>query len=157
MGLCFAEDDFILEKLRWFVSLSNGQTVYQDDNRPGEDPPQAWLRLAEYCLKNNLHIINFYIQFCSHIEEAAPANALAYYYIQGVEAFASVKRTFRYYVVGAILLDNPNILRCNRWLVPEILPLEYEERPVPEGDQCLIWRKNEAKNVVMNQDSVAVG
>ncbi len=31
----------------WFVTLSNGETVYQDDDRPNIEPSSAWLRLAQ--------------------------------------------------------------------------------------------------------------
>ena len=39
-----ALDDFILgkDKTFWYVKLSNGEIVYQDDERPGLKEPKAW-------------------------------------------------------------------------------------------------------------------
>src|SRR5688500_6949137 len=103
MGLCRSEDDFILEKLRWIVTLSNGEKIYQDDDRPGEAEPKAWLRLREYVHQNSLSITKFEIQFCSHIEEAASANADGYFFVQAIDAvaFSGEAGSVRtYYLVG---------------------------------------------------------
>src|ERR1044072_5951102 len=89
MGLCKNPyDEFIAEKLRWFVKLSNGEIIYQDDDRPGESEPKTWIRLKKYVEENDLSIISFHIQFISHIEEVAPPGAAGYYFVQAVDAFA---------------------------------------------------------------------
>jgi hypothetical protein len=144
MGLCFIPDDFIAEKVQWIATLSDGTSVYQDDNRPGEKQPIAWLRLASYIKDKQKELGEFgieklQIKFWNHIEEAAPSNALAYYWINGVEAFSGATRTYYQYVVGSVVANSEK-LQIIKWLVPEILPLEYEERNIPYGDDLLISR-----------------
>ena len=46
----------------WMVTLSNGEHVYQDDNRPNVYPESAWRRLKIYCEENDLHITEMKIR-----------------------------------------------------------------------------------------------
>ena len=43
-GLCTEECGFLEDKTIWVAVLSNGLTVYQDDERSGKEPI-AWKRL----------------------------------------------------------------------------------------------------------------
>lgn len=47
--------DATVPKERWVASLSNGETIYEDE-KPGEIP--AWERLGYYCADNELSITN---------------------------------------------------------------------------------------------------
>ena len=47
-------------KSRWIASLSNGETIYED-NRDGEDP--AWVRLAKYVEQEDISITTLRVQF----------------------------------------------------------------------------------------------
>lgn len=38
--------------ISWMVTLTNGETVYGDYDRPNHDNP--WIRLKEYCKQNNV-------------------------------------------------------------------------------------------------------
>lgn len=138
MGLCFTEDDFVKEKCVWLATLSDGSVVYQDDYRPDEVEPIAWLRLADYIRETGLKIDRLEIKFWTHIEEAAPAGSAGYYWIKGVEAFQGVDRTYNYYVVGSVA-EGDDFMSVTKWLVPEILPVEYEVRKIPVEDPLLIW------------------
>src|SRR5688572_3270325 len=137
MGLCKAEDDYIREKLRWIVTLSNGENIYQDDDRPGEDEPKTWLRLKQYLIDNSLKIVGFKIQFCSHIEQAAPENATGYYFAKkiGAYGFGGQNIMNNYYVVG--YLDNDRIYTTD-WMVPEIIPIAKDSREIKPDDPHLI-------------------
>ena len=46
----------------WMVTLSNGESVYQDDYRPNVYPESAWIRLKIYCEENDLHITDMKIR-----------------------------------------------------------------------------------------------
>ena len=52
----------------WIVELSNGETVYQDDDRPGIEPPSAWKRLKIYCDAHDLHVVKMNVKNRSHME-----------------------------------------------------------------------------------------
>ena len=143
MGVCTQEDDFTKEKLKWIATLSNGERVYQDDNRPGEEETVAWLRLKKYVNDNELSITNIHIQFFSHIEEAVPSNSLGYYFIRSVDAFAfagDTNNTRHYYIFGSLKEDDRVEIR--KWLVPEIIPVSTEMRNVEKDDRCLIINPN---------------
>lgn len=137
MAVCNKEDDFILEKVRWVVTLSNGERIYQDDNRPGEVEPKAWMRLRAYLKENNLSIVKFELQFCDHIEEAAPPNCDGYYFVQRVEAmaFTESNSTIRSYVIGFL---KDGVLKVIYWRVPEIIPTGSELRPIDLDSPNLI-------------------
>ena len=51
----------------WFVTLSNGETVYQDDDRPNIEPSSAWLRLKTYCKENDVYITEMFLKYRSNI------------------------------------------------------------------------------------------
>jgi hypothetical protein len=143
MGLCKnPHDEFISEKLRWIVTLSNGEKIYQDDDRPGEDEPKTWIRLKEYIKENNLSITNFDLQFITHVEEAAPPNKLGYYFVQAVDAVAfsgRVDGTRKYYIIG--YLDQDGLVKTKRWMIPEIIQVSGDIREVLEDDPRLIVNK----------------
>lgn len=148
MGLSFAQDEFISEKVCWVATLTDGTSVYQDDNRPDEAEPCAWLRLAAYVKEKQKEgeafgVEKLEIKFWDHVELAAPAGAAAYYWINGVEAFAGAARPYYKYVVGYVLGGEAEMF-VNKWLVPEIIQTEHEKRPVPYGDNLLISKRGEA-------------
>ncbi len=141
MAVCKTNDDFTKEILKWVIELSNGETIYQDDDRPGEIERCAWYRLRDYVKENNLSIVSFKIQFFTHIEDCTVPNALGYYFTQAVSAIAFSgpnSYTWRYYLVGSLMEDN-NIY-IQRWLVPEIILVgnEIRSRIIDQDDPKLI-------------------
>jgi hypothetical protein len=73
MILSKSVDEFVPPD-RWIVSLSNGETVF-DDTRPIEP---TWVRLAEYVKANNLSITGLRVQFKSGLELKLPSGQAGY-------------------------------------------------------------------------------
>lgn len=139
MNICTTDDDYTREHMRWVVELSNGLTVYQDDGRPGCYPESAWIRLKKYLSETEESIENMYLQFRSHIESPLPKHADGYFFSHCVAGVSFSHETIRFYLVGA--LQN-NKLIVQKWVVPEILLCETEERDIDKAGDCLIIRKN---------------
>ncbi len=133
----FEEDEFTFEKPRWIAHLSNGTKVLQDDNRPVAYPPQAWLRLADYCRHSGLYITNLTLQFRSHHQTPLPANADGYYFINKIMAIHGGPQ-FQAYVIGYLTDDNKVLTQT--WLIPELIKIEEDARWVSDKDPCLIRR-----------------
>ena len=66
-GLCIEDCDFLEDKTIWVAVLSNGLTVYQDDNRSGKEKV-AWKRLGRYCSEKHIDVIGMYLKFRSHVK-----------------------------------------------------------------------------------------
>lgn len=135
------EDGFLLDlyerQTRWVVELNNGERVYQDDNRPGMDPPQAWLRLKNYCESNGLKITGMWIQFRTNIVEL-PKNALGYFFSKGVSGIAfSEDSTYETYNVGTLIGDRVHCItyRCPELIIERDRLRELDDRMV---ETCLI-------------------
>ena len=66
VNICTAPDLYtaqLFEKQSvWVATLSTGEDVIQDDDREGEEPPSAWLRLGKHCEENDCYITEMYIQ-----------------------------------------------------------------------------------------------
>lgn len=62
-------------KSRWIVSLSNGETIFED-YRVNEEP--AWERLALYVEANSLSITGMRVQFESGLEIKLPSGQEGY-------------------------------------------------------------------------------
>lgn len=149
MSVCLKQDDYVTEleigraTASWRVKLSNGETVIQDDGRPGCDTPQAWLRLRDHLAANKLSIVKMWLQFRSNVQDPIlPENADGYYFCKQALGFLTgSEKTFHFYLLGALINDK---LVVHRWKVPELVRVEQELRdPLLAGD-CLIL-KNGAK------------
>jgi hypothetical protein len=146
--LCTIEDDFVREKCKWIVTLSDGTRIYQDDDRPGQNERCTWIRLKSYLADSDLSIVRFQIQFFDHIEEVAPPNAQAYYFVQAVDAIACTgeRTTYHYYIVGALL---DGVIQTYRWMVPEIVCVRTEIREASPDDPKLIINGQRANRKVV--------
>src|SRR5688572_26252240 len=86
--LSFSEDSWLQDRYeshtRWIATLSNGQIVYEDDDRPGISPRSAWIRLCAYCKENNLHVVNITLQFRSHRETAYSGDGDGVFFCKGI-------------------------------------------------------------------------
>ena len=133
--VCKEEDDFIFECPRWIAHLSNGERVFQDDGRPEVYPPQAWLRLKDYCRQNGLRVVNLTLQFRSHHEAPLPANATAYFFINKI-AKVQTGPQIEFLLIGHV--EN-NKIKVQHWKVPELVCFGEDERPIEEGGESLIW------------------
>ena len=62
-------------KSRWEASLSNGETIYQDDS----DGFPSWILLGRYIKENNLKIVNLSFGFRDNMVQLKP-NADGYFF-----------------------------------------------------------------------------
>lgn len=120
-----------LNTTRWVVKLSNGEVITQDDSRPGEQPPQAWLRLAEYVQVNGLRITQMWLEFRDLAKAHLPANAAGYFFKHSIMASVNTGANFRFYLIG--YLDGDKV-RVQRWKVPELILTEQEDRDPANED-----------------------
>lgn len=138
MAVCTKQDEFNREKVCWVAHLSNGETVYQDDDRPGETERSSWIRLKNYCKQGKYSVVGIDIRFWDHKEKAVTDGALGYYFVNKVEATAFsgvVNNTHSYYVIGYLKDDK---VYTTEWLVPEIIEMSHEIRDVVADDPKLI-------------------
>jgi len=118
MSVCLQPDDFLHEKTYWFAELSNGEIVYQDDNRPGLEP-SAWVRLGKYVRENDLRIVALSVRFRSHIERL-PRDCAAYYFSKGACRDMTSPKTVNTLVLGyqATPVDS---FKCLWYKCPELI------------------------------------
>ena len=137
----------------WIAELSNGETVYQDDDRPGVDPPSAWKRLKIYCGANNIHITKMSVKNRSHIENVGSGDD-GYFFCKSAGAFMFGDETIHSFVVGRL---NDGKLLTRKWKMPEVTPEPIEERNIDESLEFLITKKgmlDEQKLQTQNDRSV---
>jgi hypothetical protein len=131
--ICTTDDPYVRTRLRWVAELSDGTTAYEDDGRPGADPPQAWLRLGEHCRRHGLRIVAMRLQHRTRIVELPPGKD-GYYHaklafgVAGGESFSAYKAG---YLEGGVL-------RVGTWKTPELEPMGEEEREPDMSSPCLI-------------------
>tara|TARA_Y100000310_G_scaffold271078_1_gene285370 strand:+ start:48 stop:467 length:420 start_codon:yes stop_codon:yes gene_type:complete len=117
--LCTNGDDkFLREKTIWIVELSNGISVFQDDDRPGIAPASAWLRLKKYVEENSLFIAKLSIKFRSHTKKLPAAEQ--YHFAKGVGCLVGSEPD-DYYIFGLL---SSGVLTRKKFKVPEIILAE---------------------------------
>lgn len=138
MSVCKQQDEFNREKPCWVAHLSSGETIYQDDDRPGESEPSSWIRLRSHCQQENYSVVDLHIRFWDHVERVVPPNSEGYFFVKKVQAtaFSGLTNNTRHsYLVGALKDDK---IHLTEWLIPEIVRIGSEIRDVVEGDPKLI-------------------
>ncbi len=135
-------DDQMLSNTCWIVELSNGETIIQDDDRPGAEPRSAWERLGYYCAMDNLYIVNMRLKFRSHTEHVG-RDADGFFFCRGI--FGGIQKTFNSYLTGTL---SEGILEVVKWQVPELIQVPFiddkvkQRRNPNEAGPCLIRRPN---------------
>jgi hypothetical protein len=136
--VCTGWDEYLssysIDNTIWFVKLSNGETVYQDDGRPDAEPHSAWLRLKEYCAEKNLRIEEMYLQFRSHVEPIGIGHD-GYYFCKGASGFLFSEETLHSFVVGTLSGDT---LSIRHYKTPELTVLQMDTRTKFGNEECLI-------------------
>ena len=136
--VCTGWDEYLssysIDNTIWFVKLSNGETVYQDDGRPDVEPNSAWLRLKEYCAEKNLRIEEMYLQFRSHVEPIGTGHD-GYYFCKGASGFLFSEETLHSFVVGTLSGDT---LSIRHYKTPELTVLQTDTRTKLGNEECLI-------------------
>ena len=113
--ICTTEDDFLKEKTIWIASLSDGTTVFQDDDRSGANPPSAWLRLKDYCEAEDTYINELKIKFRSHTISIPRSEG--YHFIKGIACMVGFDPE-DFFIIS--VLENSTLKRT--WYkVPEIV------------------------------------
>lgn len=135
--ICTVDDEFIRDNMRWVVVLSNGKTVYQDDNRPGLEEPSAWIRLRNYCKSKNVFITEMWLQFRSNRILIEPKNAAGYFFVKSAWGVWGDDVTYQAYVMGVVV---GNEIRTTTWKIPELEPVQTDTRPLDSDSLCLILR-----------------
>ncbi|MAF25438.1 hypothetical protein CL634_07680 [bacterium] len=121
----------------WVVTLSNDETIYQDDNRPGVKPESAWIRLKSYCQENGLHITSMKIKNRSHVVEV-DSDCDGYFFCKGAGGFMFGDTTYLSFSIGTL---QDGELKVRRWSLPEIEPSTIEFRDPDEAGDMLICKK----------------
>jgi hypothetical protein len=136
-AVCKVDDDFVRDSMRWVVLLSNGETIFEDDNRQGMDPPSAWKRLKAYCGANGLHVVEMWLQFRSNRVMVEPRDADGYFLVKSVYGFWGDADTHHAYIAGALV---DGIVHATKWKVPELTAIEDQVREVDADSDSLIAR-----------------
>lgn len=122
--ICTKEDSFLDEKVIWIALLSDGQIVFQDDDREGTYHHSAWVRLKDYCEQEGVYIEDLKIKFRSHVVPIPKSDG--YHFIKGVGCMVGFDPE-EFFIVGT--LENGTLKRT--WYkVPEIV--ENKTSDVPE-------------------------
>ena len=133
----------------WIVTISNGETIYQDDGRPNIEPASAWVRLKKYCEENNLYITNMKVRNKSHVEDVG-SDYDGYFFCKSAGALMFGDTTQHSFVLGFLEGEK---LSVRKWRLPELIPEEIEERDPYDLPECIIAKKgilNEQKLQAQN-------
>jgi len=138
-GLCLIEDLFLEDKPIWTCVLSNGLTVYQDDERPGIAETCAWKRLGKYVKDNGLDIVGMYIKFRSHTEEVRPScdqTVAGFYFSYAIIKSFNETVERKHYTCGLLVVneENESNLKYDWFLVPEIIKTQCVHRALERKD-----------------------
>ena len=134
----FELDSFILDKDKtvWEALLSDGRTVYQDDDRPEYEEKRAWVRLQTFCKENNLYVVRVDVRFRSHFETGQQGGEEGYFFRKGVIGDWGSKKCRDFYIFGPII---NNKIHITKWQVPEIIIEDREIRDIEGNEDGIIW------------------
>jgi len=138
-------DDTWVHSTRWVVELSNGETVWQDDGRPGLDEDSAWVRLKNYCENNGYTIKSMRLQFRNNKPEQVYSGGESYFFSKLIRAsFGTSKNdqvlNTHYYLVG---MQKDGAVYIDKWLVPALVVQDTYVRSVYDCQENLIGGYNE--------------
>ena len=134
--VCFKIDDYIEDRDRaiWIAKLSNGETVYQDEDRYGPSD-YAWFRLRNYCKSKKIKIDSIVIKFRSHTEKIIDNDGEGVFFRN--KALAGFSNPTHFYFLFGVIKDG--IIKVDHWMVPELIFEETDERPVDGHEESIIW------------------
>jgi len=133
----FELDDFILDKDKtfWTALLSDGRSVYQDDERPCYDEKRSWVRLQAFCKENNLYVKKIDIRFRSHFE-TNHESVEGYFMRKGVLGDWGSEKVRNFFVCGPIIDGKIHI---TKWQIPELIIEDREIRDIEGNEDGIIW------------------
>ena len=121
----------------WIATLSNGETIYQDDGRPNVKPLSAWSRLKKYCEDNHLHITNIKLRNRSNVVDVG-SNHDGYFFCKSAGALMFGDMTMHSFIIGTLTGEK---LSARKWRLPELIAEGIEERDPYELPECIIAKK----------------
>jgi hypothetical protein len=134
-------DSFILGDEKdlpyWFVTLNNGETIYADDHRYG-DNDKTIVRLKNYCKKNELQVKTVVLKFRSHGELALSLKDDESFFFRkkALGSFGDDK-TSHFYLFGSV---KDGIIKVQHWRIPELILEESDERDLTDDcEESIIW------------------
>ena len=143
MSLCVnAKDEIIQDKPIWIVTLNTGRKIFQDDGRPGEDEPSAWIRLKQYLDDNkHLYIDSISLKFGSHIiNNFIPPNVPAIYFSKAIITTLDIESK-ECFIVGFQGGDVNKFFRY-WYILPELECIKSDEMHISKlFSNCIIKRK----------------
>jgi len=133
--ICTEQDSFLDEKTIWIARLSDGNTVFQDDDREGDFHPSAWIRLKDYCDSKGVYIDSLSIRFRDHKVDVPKAEA--YHFIKSVGCMVGFPEE-HFFIVSLLKQDK---LERTWYKVPEIVEDEVSEvktEDIPKYESLMI-------------------
>ena len=103
MILSRSVDEFV-PKCRWVVSLSNGETIFEDARK---DIPPTWERLSIYVKENKLAITKMRVQL-GPLEVSIPPNQKGY--VQKKKVMSTGSWSKKQWVVGHVATNGKALL-----------------------------------------------
>lgn len=125
------------DKPFWYVILSNGTTIYENNNTK----TNSWILLKRYCKRHKLYINKMYIRFRSHVEEVISEPCCGVFFRMGILASPSpkMKNNKHLYVIGSV---QENHIDITTYYVPELLVESTETRKLYKHRGQIIWNPN---------------
>ena len=112
----------------WEAVLSDGAVVCQDDGRPGENPPSAWVRLGAYLKDSGLKIVEYGLRHGA-LYFPLPKNKKGYFFAKGMGCLMSSSGSIHSYLLG--YQEGEEVIVYN-FKIPEIAVMDKSSRPVRE-------------------------
>ena len=134
MGLCQERDQFIMEKVIWVVDLSDGRTIFQDDEREGEIVSSAWIRLKEDLKETENIISRMRLRYWDNIV-FLPDNADGYYFSKAA-TFDNVTGSQGEFYMAGILVDDD--LTVHKYSLPDLIRVETKVVDPEKSEMFLI-------------------
>ena len=130
-GLCTEDCEYLEDKGIWIATLSNGLTVYQDDDKSGKEPV-AWRRLSKYCKDKDISVIGLCLKFRSNVMVVkTPDKIQGFYFAYGALREFDEDVTRAYYVVGYC---KDGLIHSTWYTVPELLKHKESTRKLTSQD-----------------------
>ncbi len=134
--------EYFEDKPIWIAELSNGESIYQDDNAEKYEDVSAWIRLKKYLKINNLKIKKLYLRFRSNILHTIEENSEGYFFSMGIIGMMNSSTNVNYYIIGNIKNNKVSIKKIK---VPELIVFDEEERELSScTEEQLILNEKEA-------------
>ena len=104
--LCKHASDEHVPEGRWIASLSNGETIYEDEH-PHEC--SCWERLGSYCKTNSLIITQMRWQY-KHMEHISKPNAQGYCLVKKIRSYGTQASNQYFCGIGYIHNEQAHIM-----------------------------------------------